>query len=314
MYLVDCYEALAAVNGLFDHALFVSFFPYVTSGPLVRSQKIVPQLKEERTANSREVWVGLFLLGVGCFKKVVIADSLARLANLGFNNVGEITGVEAWLSSVVYSLQIYFDFSGYSDMAIGAGALLGFKIPINFRAPYRSTSIIEFWQRWHITLSQFITTYLYTPLIRSMGKATLRTASVATLISMALAGLWHGPSWTFVIFGVIHGAALVINQWWRKKIKIRIPAGLAWALTMFTLLIGFVPFRSSSLKPLSDDCALFANILTGGAESIYRIEMISLLPLAMSFPLAVLGPDSNELAARVTPSYGTGVLRWCLPF
>jgi alginate O-acetyltransferase complex protein AlgI len=279
----------------------------VSSGPLVRSQKIVPQLKEERTAGSRDVWSGLFLLGVGCFKKVVIADSLARFANLGFSNVREITGVEAWFSSTVYCLQIYFDFSGYSDMAIGAGALLGFKIPINFRAPYRATSIIEFWQRWHITLSQFITTYLYTPLIRSMGKATLVTASVATLIAMAVAGLWHGPSWTFVAFGVIHGAALVINQWWRKKIKKRMPASLAWALTMFVVLIGFIAFRSPSLNAavLMID-ALFANSHWLGWAHFKQMEMISLIPLAMSFPLAVMGPDSNELATRITPSYATG--------
>ena len=244
MYLVDCYEGLSAAHGLFDHASFVAFFPYITSGPLTRSRHILPQVKKQRDVTAEEFSRGLFLLGSGFFKKVVIADSIGRYADAGFSNIGALTGIEAWISCVAYCLQIYFDFSGYSDMAVGAGRLLGFKIPINFNAPYRSTSISEFWQRWHITLSQFITTYLYTPLIRSMGKVTLQTAVVATVLSMALAGLWHGPAWTFVIFGVIHGVALAVNQVWRKKIKLGIPPAIGWALTMAVVLVGFIAFRS----------------------------------------------------------------------
>ena len=305
MYLVDCYEGLSAAHGLFDHASFVAFFPYITSGPLTRSRHILPQVKKQRDVTAEEFSRGLFLLGSGFFKKVVIADSIGRYADTGFSNIGALTGIEAWIACVAYCLQIYFDFSGYSDMAVGAGRLLGFKIPINFNAPYRSTSISEFWQRWHITLSQFITTYLYTPLIRSMGKVTLQTAVVATVVSMALAGLWHGPAWTFVIFGVIHGVALAVNQVWRKKIKLGIPPAIGWALTMAVVLVGFIAFRSPNPgAAISMIRALFLRDHWVGWAAFKKMELLLAIPLVLALPLALLGPDSNELAERLSPGYG----------
>ena len=204
MYLVDCYEGLLPALRLFDHATFVTFFPYVISGPIAKAKRMVHQFGDfggETGTRAAMVSEGLYLFTLGLFKKVVFADAFATIANLGFSSGTKYSALEAWTFSVTYTLQIYFDFSGYSDMAIGSAKMLGVDLPRNFDAPLRSKSIIEFWQRWHITLSQFITTYLYTPILKSFRRATLATASIATLLAMALAGLWHGPSWTFVIFG-----------------------------------------------------------------------------------------------------------------
>jgi alginate O-acetyltransferase complex protein AlgI len=307
MYLVDCYEGLVAPHGLLDHASFVASFPTLTSGPLTRSRQMLPQLRSGGQASAEDFGRGLVLFGLGLFKKVVIADCIARFPDASFSNVATVSGLEAWLSAGIYCLQIYFDFSGYSDMAVGAGRMLGLKVPVNFNAPYRATSIIEFWQRWHITLSQFITTYLYTPLIRSFGKATLAKASIATLLAMTLAGLWHGPAWTYVVFGCIHGAALVVNQVWRKKVKVRLPPAVSWPLTMAVVLVGFVVFRSPDLHTAWSMARALVTARSwfglGAFRSVIRLADLQILaiPIVLAGPLAVLGPDSNELANRFQP-------------
>ena len=313
MYLVDSFEGLCPANSLFDHASFVAFFPYLTSGPLARCKQMVPQLRDEHPTSAEAFGRGLALLGFGLFKKVVIADCIGRFVEAGFTHLGNVSVLEAWISCTVYCLQIYFDFSGYSDMALGIAGMLGFTLPPNFNAPYQATSIIEFWQRWHISLSKFITTYLYTPLVRAMGKATLVTASLATLGAMALAGLWHGPAWTYVIFGCIHGLALVVNQLWRKKIKIPIPAAIAWPLTMGAVFIGFVFFRSPNLaSALSMLHALFLNpdwLGRTAFKSVIRMSDLTVLglPMLLALPLALFGPDSNELTRRLTPGVGVAL-------
>ena len=304
MYLVDCYENLCPANSLFDHASFVAFFPCLTSGPLVRSRQIVPQLKLQRMVSAEDFTRGLTLFAFGLFKKVVIADCIGRVADAGFDHLGMLSGAEAWISCSVYCLQIYFDFSGYSDMAVGVGRMLGLTIPVNFNAPYRSLSIIEFWQRWHISLSQFITTYLFTPLIRSMGKATLVTSALATLGAMAIAGLWHGPAWTYILFGLIHGMALVLNQVWRKRVKLALPPALSWTLTMVPVFVAFVFFRSVDLPAaLRMFKALFMNAHVLGFDAfrnVIRMADIKLLavPVLLALPLAVVGLDSNEWVRR----------------
>ena len=248
MYLVDTYQGLNAPNSLFDHATFVSFFPYVTSGPLVRSRSIVPQFKNFTASTDRMDLAcrGLVLFVFGLAKKVVFADSFARIAEAGFGSTGHFSTLEAWIFSLAYTFQIYFDFSGYSDMAVGTAWMLGIDIPNNFNAPYISKSISEFWRRWHISLSNFITNYLFTPILRSMGKATLTTSVIAVLLAMSIAGLWHGPAWTFILFGVLHGLALAANQVWKKK-KLKMPDWLGWVMTFVFVNITFVFFRSPTV-------------------------------------------------------------------
>jgi len=301
MYLVDRYEGLVARNTLLEHATFVSLFATITSGPITRTKLLLPQLRTAAGASDEQIARGLGLFALGLFKKIVIADSFGQL-------VGGTSTIEAWITSFAYSFRIYFDFSGYSDMAIAAGLLMGLTIPENFAAPYRSRSIIEFWQRWHITLSTFITTYLYTPLVRSTRKVTLTRASMATLTAMTIAGLWHGPSWTFVAFGMFHGVGLVINQLWRKKVKIKIPVFIALPATLLFVNIGFVLFRANNLTEavhtvrhmLSRHPTLGIDSLRVTFATSGQAAMIA-LPVAVGLLAALVGPTSRQLVEGIQP-------------
>jgi alginate O-acetyltransferase complex protein AlgI len=311
MYLVDCYEGLAPALSLFDHITFASFFPYVISGPIAKAKRMAHQFDNfggvpgERSALIAR---GLYQFTIGLFKKVIFADAFASIANLGFGTRSRLSVPEAWIFSLSYTLQIYFDFSGYSDMAIGSAMMLGIEVPRNFDAPLRSKSIIEFWQRWHITLSQFITTYLYTPILKSFERATLFKASLATLLAMTIAGLWHGPSWTFVLFGVLHGAALVANQYWRKKKMPKLPALGSWLLTLVFVNFAFIFFRSNNIH----DAALMASSLANLhhvlgvrtlGEAWASMTGRELAALLIGTVLAFYGKSSDQLAREFEPKY-----------
>lgn len=307
MYLVDCYEELIQANDLLTHAAFVSFFPTVILGPLTRARQIAPQIRQAINTNAENISQALTLLAIGLFKKVVLADSFARVADAGFSSPAGLSTVEAWFSSFAYTFQIYFDFSGYTDIAIGAALLLGFTLPINFNTPYRSKSVTEFWQRWHITLSQFITTYLYTPILRSFRKATVKTASFATLAAMTIAGLWHGPAWTFVLFGLLHGIGLVVNLVWRKKVKKTVPRGLAWAATLFFVNVTFIFFRAADVSSAIHICrALLPQhdllSLSVLKQSIRLADFAVIgLPLLIGVPAAFWGENSVSLSRQIKP-------------
>jgi len=313
MYLVDCYQKLNEPISLFDHATVVSFFPYVSSGPIVRAKEIADQFGSARPAGSRTEMAsrGLFLFTQGLAKKVVFADSFGAVADAGFASVAQLSTVEAWAFSLAYTLQIYFDFSGYSDMAVGAAWILGFDIPQNFKAPYIAKSISEFWQRWHISLSNFITSYLYMPIVRSMGKATLRTSIVATLLAMGIAGLWHGPGWTYILFGLMHGAALAVNQAWKKS-KRRLPDGVGWALTFLFVNASFIVFRSPSLpaawqmlKGLLPHHNLFGRELL--ATVVPFAPSVLLRPVVIGTVLAFFFKSSWDLASEFRPTWRTSM-------
>lgn len=245
MYLMDCYEGLCPGHNLVDNALFVTFFPSVISGPIVRSRDVLPQFSgpDATRPDDDRLGAATLLFAVGLFKKAVIADSFSRFADAGYEGTQALSLLEGWVTSVSYTFQLYFDFSGYSDMAVAVAAFVGVKLPFNFDSPYKSTTVIEFWKRWHITLSNFITTYLYTPMLRSLRRVTFGPAMAATFVSMVIAGLWHGPSWNFVLFGALHGVALVVNQIW-KKAKRKLPRLLAWGLTFLFVNFAFVFFRA----------------------------------------------------------------------
>lgn len=308
MYLVDCYERLVGANDLLTHAAFVSFFPYVISGPITRARDMVPQIRRAATTDARKVTEALILLGIGLFKKVVLADSFSRIADAGFNSPLTVSTLEAWVSSFSYTFQIYFDFSGYTDMALAAALLLGYSLPVNFTGPYRSLSIIEFWQRWHITLSQFITTYLYTPIVRLFSRVTLAKASLATLLAMTLAGLWHGPSWTFVVFGALHGIALVINQFWRRKIKRKLNQGVSWVATLAFVNFAFIFFRAPNLAAALDLCrALLPQSNLLGSSTFQETlalgdAMVLTVPVVVGLICAFAGQTSTDLSLHVKPT------------
>ena len=215
----------------------------------------------------------------------------------------------AWIFSLSFTFQLYFDFSGYSDMAVASAWLLGIDIPQNFNAPYISKSITEFWKRWHISLSNFITDYLYTPLLRSMGKATITTSVIAILIAMTIAGLWHGPAWTFVIFGTLHGCALAINQVWRRR-KMRLPPWLGWLLTFVFVDISLVFFRSHdvlSALHMLNAMLPHANLLgTAAFKGVLPITpYLFLRPVTIGVVLAFFFKTSQQLAESFRPTHVT---------
>ena len=309
MYLVDCYERLMPASGLFDHATFVSFFPNVTAGPLVRARKYVSQLPDlfSPTNRDRRLAQGLSLVAIGLFKKLALADSFAFFANAGHSHVSALSTVEAWMASLAYTFEMYFDFSGYSDIAFGAARMLGIDIVRNFNAPYRAATISEFWQRWHISLSTFITTYLYTPMVKAMGRPSVHTSAVATFVAMTIAGIWHGATWPYLLFYVMHGSALAGFQYW-KRLKKKLPRGAAILLTFNFANLAFVMFRSPDVHTaLTFMSRLWPR--SGGFEtgtllgSIASADLVVIAwPVLIGGPLAFLGPTSDEIAERAMPS------------
>jgi len=216
-YLIDVYRGLAKETKFLNYALFICFFPQFIAGPIVHHSETIPQFlkKEFPRWSTRDLLIGATLFLIGFNKKVVIADSIAVIANQVFDNAltHPPTLFEAWVGAFAYSFQIYFDFSGYSDMAIGLARMFGIKLPINFNSPYKSVNVIEFWRCWHMTLSRFLRNYLYIPLGGNRHGPARHFCNILTV--MLLGGLWHGAGWNFVIWGGLHGFYLVINHAWR---------------------------------------------------------------------------------------------------
>jgi D-alanyl-lipoteichoic acid acyltransferase DltB (MBOAT superfamily) len=252
-YLVDVMRGARVERDIVSYTLFVSFFPHLIAGPLVHHAEMIPQFKRGRTGRSAVLAArGLAIFAAGLFKKVVIADNLAQFVSPVFAHLdagGSVSTSWAWLATLSYTLQIYFDFSGYSDMAIGLALLFGIRLPVNFRSPYQAASIIEFWRRWHITLSRFLRDYLYIPL--GGNRLGEQRRYVNLLVTMLLGGLWHGAGWNFLVWGGLHGIYLCINHlWagWRSKAPpsaIGWPEkGLSWSITFFAVVIAWVFFRA----------------------------------------------------------------------
>ena len=247
-FLVDAYEGVVVEKNLLSYALFVTFFPHLLAGPILHHSDMMPQFERSRNkvVDYRNLTLGLLLFSLGLFKKVVIADNLAPLADTGFGNAANLTLFESWAACLSYTLQLYFDFSGYSDMAVGIGWMFNISLPVNFNSPYQAVSIIDFWTRWHMTLSAFITDYLYTPIVRAFRKFTFRSSMFAILVAMLISGFWHGAGWTFVLWGGMHGLALVINHLWRRR-KLRMPRGMAKTVTFIFVACSMVVFRAENL-------------------------------------------------------------------
>jgi alginate O-acetyltransferase complex protein AlgI len=252
-YLVDVMRGARIERDIISYTLFVSFFPHLIAGPLVHHAEMIPQFKRARSGRSAVLAArGLAIFAAGLFKKVVIADNLAQFVTPVFSHLdagGGVTTPWAWLSTLAYTLQIYFDFSGYSDMAVGLALLFGIRLPVNFRSPYKATSIIEFWRRWHITLSRFLRDYLYIPLGGNRLGETRRFQNL--MVTMLLGGLWHGAAWNFVIWGGLHGVYLCINHLWHRRrgaaVTSSLPAKVASrAVTFLAVVIAWVFFRAKT--------------------------------------------------------------------
>ena len=260
-YLVDLKRGLLHRPSFLHYSFFVSFFPQLIAGPIVRAQDILPQLRNKilGSTTNEQFWAGVCLFSIGLFKKTCLADGIRPLAVavFSFSDHSIILSItEAWIGLLAFGLQIYFDFSAYSDMAIGLGLLFGLQLPINFNSPYKATSIIDFWRRWHITLSEFLRDYLYKPL--GGNRSGIMKAMLNVMIVMSLGGLWHGAGWTFVIWGVFHGVLISLNHLFRAWGKLnysnfKIPRlfcnrTLSWIFTFILISVSWVFFRSENLN------------------------------------------------------------------
>lgn len=245
-YLVDAYRGETKDYDFLTYSLFVTFFPHLIAGPILHHKSIIPQFHNARNFifSHKNIALGLSFFCLGLSKKVLIADNISPWVAPVFDNAAAVSFLEAWVGAVSYTLQLYFDFSGYCDMAVGLGLMLNIQLPINFDSPYKATSIVDFWRRWHITLSNFLRDYLYIPLGGSRRGELRRYGNLMT--TMLLGGLWHGAGWTYIIWGGLHGVYLSINHWWRK-LNIPLPKLLAWILTFLAVIISWVLFRAKSL-------------------------------------------------------------------
>ena len=263
-YLVDAYEGEASRSTFIEYCLFVSFFPQLLAGPIVHHSDVIPQFRERTFGrfNPEMLEEGLTLFFLGMFKKVVLADTFATYSDPVFAAAaleGGVTLFESWVATLSYTLQIYFDFSGYSDMAIGLGLACGIRLPINFDSPYRSKSIIEFWRRWHITLSAFLRDYLYIQLGGNRAGTVRRYLNL--MITMLLGGLWHGASWNFVVWGGLHGFYLMVNHLWRHltagitlggRFLRSVAVGAGALLTLASVILAWVFFRAQGFPAAVD--------------------------------------------------------------
>jgi len=254
MFIVDTYRKDAPAAAFLDYACFVSFFPHVIAGPIVRPKTIIPQFANLRLGADwlLRVSEGLEIFLLGLAKKLVLADSLAQFADPGFvaaANHDPLTLIEAWVSLLAYALQIYFDFSGYSDMAIGLARMFGIHFPANFHSPYKAKNISEFWKRWNITLSWFLRDYLYIPLGGNRRGEGRRICNV--MITMLVGGLWHGAALRFVLWGGLHGGFLIVHGWFTRQ-GLRLPSFISQALTLAAVLLAWVPFRSVNFSACID--------------------------------------------------------------
>lgn len=293
-YLVDRARGNAEPYRLLDYALYVTFFPQLIAGPIIRHNEIIPQYKKSplRQDIYHHLGVGIVLFSIGLAKKTLIADSLAETATPLFDAVANgqaLSFAQSWMASASYSLQLYFDFSGYSDMAIGLALMFGFSLPINFNAPYRATSIRDFWRRWHITLSRFLRDYLYIPL--GGNRHGNHRLYLALLLTMLLGGLWHGAGWTFVIWGGLHGLALVANHIWSAK-GLRLPVYFAWPVTLLFLMFGWVIFRADSMTTANTIMTTMIGLEGFSLEGDISNQW---LPIA-AFLIAIIGPTSQSFA------------------
>lgn len=244
-YLVDAYRGQAKNESVLTYCEFVTIFPHLIAGPIINHREMIPRFVADTTfrVNWDNMARGLTIFTIGLFKKVVIADSLAPWVNDIFARADALTFLEAWIGALGYTLQLYFDFSGYSEMAIGLGLMLNLKLPMNFNSPYQSLSVIDFWRRWHMTLGLWVKNYLYIPM--GGGRCSVAKKMRNLFLSMLIIGLWHGAGWTFVFWGGLHGVMLMINHLWRKT-RIELPKVLCWTMTFLGVVICWVFFRAEN--------------------------------------------------------------------
>lgn len=294
-FLVDCYRGLAGEYRFVHYTLFVSYFPHLIAGPVLHHKEMMPQFDVPPRPNAADFAVGISIFVMGLAKKVLLADPLSVLVGPVFAPGAEPQLIEAWIGALAYTMQLYFDFSGYSDMAIGLSRLFGVKLPLNFNSPYQAANISEFWRRWHMTLSRFLRDYLYVPLGGNRAGQVARYRNL--LLTMILGGLWHGAGWTFIVWGALHGLYLALHHGWQalhaRRVKQQRQQPLRWwarGPTFLAVMLAWVIFRAPDMATAGD--ILLA--LAGGN--------------GVALPRGMAAHAHQFLALGWTPSYSG--IRW----
>ena len=319
-YLVDLKQGIAKREGLLNYTLFVTFFPHLIAGPIIHHKEMMPQFSQERRyqLNRDDMALGITWFTMGMFKKVMIADRISPFADAFFAHPQSAGTFNAWAGVITYSMQLYFDFSGYSDMAVGLARMFSIHFPLNFNSPYKSTNIIDFWNRWHMTLTRYVMDYVYSPIQFAIsrrridqGKKVSRKASATaegftqmialpTLFTLFLAGVWHGAGLQFLLYGLLHGAYITTNHAWRifvpaeSRLKKLMTVPVSIGITYVCVLVGEVLFRSPGLPAAS---SVFAGMLgRHGAGTMTEGSQIILLILLLS--IVWLMPNTQEILGQ----------------
>lgn len=297
-FLIDTYKNEETKYTFLNYCLFVTFFPQLVAGPIVLPKEMLPQFadKEKKTINYNNMNKGLYLLAIGLVKKAFLADTIAIFANAGFS-LENLTFMDSWITSITYSLQLYLDFSGYCDIAMGIALMFNILLPLNFNSPYLSSNIKEFWNRWHMTLGRFLTTYIYIPLGGSKkGKIT---TLINLLFIFLISGIWHGAGWTFIIWGLLHGLAMVIHRIWIYSGK-KLNKFVGMALTLFSINIFWVFFRAENITSALNIVKSMFNFssLSQGISDNYFIastpNLTMKIALIISLTVVFLFPNSYK--------------------
>ena len=283
-YTIDVYPGRQrAISNFADLALFISFFPPLVAGPIVRAITFLPQLVSARKFADVDVRGAVLLFLSGFIKKACIADGVAPIADRYFAHPANFTPRSAWIGVLFYAIQIYCDFSGYTDMAIASARLLGYQLPNNFRFPYFAQNVSDFWRRWHISLSSWLRDYLYIPIGGNRGPRWFVYRNI--MITMLLGGLWHGAAWTFVIWGALHGIALLVHREWTRltdglEWATRAMRWLAWPITVYAVCVAWIFFRAHDLSRAGTILKQFVLFRGGGSEHLHRWMLFVIVALA----------------------------------
>ena len=315
-YLLEAHSGNVERQPFSRYLVFATFFPCIAAGPLVLQREMFAQMGERKDSafDMKRLAAGLTLFAIGLSKKVFLADSIAPYSDAVFAGVGNglaLDPLTAWVGALCYSLQLYFDFSGYSDMALALGLIFGIKLPLNFNSPFKATNISDFWRRWHMTMTRFFTNFIFTPMAmsgmrRALGSQAsplsryVQTAAVPAIVTFLVAGIWHGDGWTFVVYGLIHGFAIAAYLGWREIDAFTIPKPVAWLLTMSVVVSGLVVFRSENLAVATS--VLGSMWVPGAVPAAAALVEIDLRK-AMSFvtllgAIVLLMPNSQQILYR----------------
>lgn len=314
-YLVDIYRGEVGKHSFLRYCLFITFFPKLIAGPIVRFKEMMPQIDNDHRPHLaiENIAIGLTVFFLGLFKKVILADSIGAYATPVFNAAREGVGISffnSWSGALAYTFQLYFDFSGYCDMAIGLGLMFGIRLPLNFYSPYKATSIIDFWRRWHITLSRFLRDYLYIPL--GGNRKGFPRQLINLMVVMVIAGFWHGAGWTFIIWGALHGFYLVINHYWRQ-IQRNLGKGIENAshlrtivsmlITFIAVTIAWVFFRADSVSTATKIIKGMIGMRGFNFSNMPGLSLNAIVLILISLFICWFLPNVQEYMSNYQPSF-----------